>query len=65
MSRASFDAVKIFSATMAPEREELGERVTRWLRENPSLEVVDKHVLQSSDERHHCVTIVLFCATRA
>jgi hypothetical protein len=60
MPQASFDGVKVFSATTAVERQELGPRVTRWLREHPGVELVEQRVLQSSDERHHCVSIVLF-----
>ena len=37
-----FTGVKVFSATKAREREELGENVTRWLRSNADLEVVDR-----------------------
>lgn len=51
---------KVFSATRAKEREELGENITRWLRANPGLEVVDKIVTQSSDQEFHCLTITLF-----
>ncbi|HEX7489101.1 MAG TPA: hypothetical protein VF341_09350 [Anaeromyxobacteraceae bacterium] len=55
-----FSGLKIFSATKAKEREELGEHVTRWLRSNADLEVVDRVVRQSSDNEFHCLTIVLF-----
>lgn len=55
-----FSAVKVFSATKAREREELGETITRWLRDNPGVDIVDKVVTQSSDNEFHCVTIVLF-----
>lgn len=51
---------KVFTATRAKEREELGESITRWLRANPSLEIVDKIVTQSSDREFHCLTITLF-----
>ena len=54
-----FTGVKVFSATKAREREELGETVTRWLRSN-DVEVVDRVVTQSSDDEFHCLTIVLF-----
>ena len=47
-------------ATKAKEREELGESVTRWLRSNGDLEVVDRVVSQSSDNEFHCLTITLF-----
>jgi hypothetical protein len=56
----SFTGVKVFSATKARDRDELGETVTRWLRSNADLEVVDRVVSQSSDDEFHCLTIVLF-----
>jgi hypothetical protein len=59
-----FTGVKVFSATKAKEREELGENVTRWLRSNADLEVVDRIVTQSSDSEFHCLTIVLFYRER-
>jgi hypothetical protein len=55
-----FTGVKVFSATKAKDREELGEHVTRWLKSNADLEVVDKVVTQSSDNEFHCYTLVLF-----
>jgi hypothetical protein len=55
-----YTGVKVFSATKAREREELGENISRWLRNNPSLRVVDKVVTQSSDREFHCLTITLF-----
>jgi len=56
----AFNGVKVFSATKAREREDLGENITRWLRANPSLRIVDKVVTQSSDREFHCLTITLF-----
>ncbi|MCC6750967.1 MAG: hypothetical protein IT371_25145 [Deltaproteobacteria bacterium] len=56
----SFSGLKVFSATKAKEREELGEKVTGWLREHSELQVVDKIVTQSSDREFHCYTITLF-----
>jgi hypothetical protein len=55
-----FNGVRVFSATMAKERERLGEQVTDWIRRNPNAEVVDKVVTQSSDSEFHCITITLF-----
>jgi len=55
-----FTGVKVFSATKAKEREELGENVTRWLKSNADLEIVDKVVCQSSDNEFHCYSLVLF-----
>ena len=56
----SFTGVKVFSATKARERDELGEKVTGWLRDNPDRHVVAKKVTQSSDSEFHCLTITLF-----
>ncbi|MET0401081.1 MAG: hypothetical protein ABW123_01705 [Cystobacter sp.] len=55
-----FTGEKVFSATKAKEREELGENVTRWLKSNSDLEIVDRVVCQSSDNEFHCYTLVLF-----
>lgn len=60
MGPVSFTGVKVFSATRAKDREELGDVITRWLRASPDLEVVDKVVTQSSDREFHCLTITLF-----
>jgi hypothetical protein len=56
----AFNGVKVFSATKAREREDLGESITRWLRANPGVRIVDKVVTQSSDREFHCLTITLF-----
>jgi hypothetical protein len=61
----TFTGVKVFSATKAKEREELGETITRWLRANADLEVVDKVVSQSSDDEFHCLSVVLFYRQKA
>jgi hypothetical protein len=55
-----FTGVKVFTATKAKEREELGEHVTRWLADNPRVKIVDKVVTQSSDREFHCLTITIF-----
>lgn len=55
-----FTGVKVFSATRAKDREELGEVITRWLRANSSFQIVDRVVTQSSDREFHCLTITLF-----
>lgn len=57
-----FSAVKVFSATMARERDVLGERITEWLRAHPELQLVDRVLTQSSDEEYHCLSITLFMA---
>ncbi len=60
-----FTGVKVFSATKAKERDDLGEQVTRWLRANSDLEIVDRTVTQSSDNEFHCLTVILFYRTRS
>ncbi len=55
-----FTGVKVFSATKSREREELGENITRWLKSNSDLEIVDKVVRQSSDNEFHCYSMILF-----
>ncbi len=55
-----FNGVKIFSATMAQERDRLGDRITDWLRDLQDFEIVDTVVTQSSDEAFHCLAISLF-----
>lgn len=52
--------VKVFSATKARERDDLGARITEWIRSHPDYEVVDKVVTQSSDSQFHCLTITVF-----
>ena len=59
-----FTGVKVFSATKAKERDDLGEQVTRWLRANGDLEIVDRTVTQSSDNEFHCLTVILFYRPR-
>jgi hypothetical protein len=57
---ASFTGVKVFSTTLARDRDALSDRITAWLREHPDLEIVDKTVTQSSDREFHCLTITFF-----
>jgi hypothetical protein len=60
----NFTGVKVFSATKAREREELGEHVTQWIRDNPNSRIIDKIVTQSSDREFHCLTITIFYEQR-
>jgi hypothetical protein len=60
MGVISFTGVKVFSTTLARDRENMGENITKWLKENPNVDVVDKIVTQSSDKEFHCLTITLF-----
>ena len=64
MPNASFTGVKVFSTTLARDRDALSERITTWLREHPQVEVVDKVVTQSSDKEFHCLSITFFFRDR-
>lgn len=55
-----FTGVKVFSATKAKDREQLGEVITHWVRQNSDCEITDKIVTQSSDKEFHCLSITLF-----
>lgn len=59
-SKMQFTGVKVFSATLADDRQRLGERVEAWLAHSPDVRVVDKVVLQSSDAAFHCLSITIF-----
>ena len=65
MSPVQFTGMKIFSTTLARDREAMGDNITRWLRDNQQLEIVDKIVTQSSDKEFHCLTITLFYRERS
>jgi hypothetical protein len=56
----NFTGIKVFSTTLARDRETMGETITKWIRENPGVEIVDKVVTQSSDKEFHCLTVTLF-----
>ena len=60
-----FTGVKVFSTTLARDREGLSERINAWLRDNANLEVIDKVVTQSSDKEFHCLTITFFFREKA
>lgn len=60
----SFTGVKVFSTTLARDRDVMGETIGRWIAENPGIEIVDREVRQSSDREFHCLTITLFYRDR-
>jgi hypothetical protein len=60
----SFTGVKVFTTTLARDREVMGETIGRWLAEHPGLEVVDREITQSSDREFHCLSITLFYRER-
>jgi hypothetical protein len=55
-----FNGVKVFSATMFQQREQLGETVTAWIAERKTIEIADMVITQSSDSSFHCVEIPVF-----
>ena len=57
---AQYNAIKVFSATKARERSELGEEITRWIDENPGISIKLTEVKQSSDSEFHCLSIIIF-----
>ena len=59
-SDVKFNGVKVFSATMVADREQLGEKVTDWIGKNPHKKVTDMVITQSSDEAFHCIAITVF-----
>lgn len=59
-----FTGVKVFSTTLARDREQMGETITRWLAANPGLEILEHQVRQSSDQEFHCLSITLFYRER-
>jgi hypothetical protein len=60
LDKNKFNGVKVFSATMAQERDQLGEKLTAWLADRPHVRIVDRIVTQSSDEAFHCLAITVF-----
>jgi len=56
-----FNGVKVFSATMVADRDQLGEKVTAWMTANQErYKVTDIVVTQSSDEAFHCIAVTVF-----
>ena len=56
-----FNGVKVFSATMVADRDQLGEKVTAWINQHSETKkVTDLVVTQSSDEAFHCIAITVF-----
>ena len=55
-----FNGVKVFSATMVADRDQLGEKVTAWIASHHECKVTDIVITQSSDEAFHCIAITVF-----
>jgi len=60
-----FTGVKVFSATMAHDREILGDKVMAWIQKNPRRQIVQTVVTQSSDQAFHCLAITVFFSEKA
>jgi hypothetical protein len=56
--------VKVFSATKAEEREQLGSQITEWMRANKCC-ISDIEFRQSSDSGFHCLSATVFAAASA
>jgi len=54
--------VKVFSATKAKDRQAIGDQVTLWIADHPSVRIVKTVVSLTSDMKFHCFSIVLFCS---
>ena len=52
--------VKVFVATDACERMELGETIMRWLADHPEVEIADVVVAESRHRSGACVSIAVF-----
>lgn len=61
----AFTTVKVFSTTLAADRNAMGENIGRWLDGHHHLQVVDMDIRQSSDSGYHCLSIVLFLREQA
>jgi len=57
---ARLSGVMVFSATMQHDRDRLGELITTWLAQHPTVRVFEAIVTQSSDSAFHCLAITLF-----
>lgn len=61
MAIPQFTNVKVFSTTLARDREVMGENITKWIADQGAgMQIVDKIVTQSSDKEFHCLSITLF-----
>jgi hypothetical protein len=59
-----FNGIKVFSATLFNDRQQLGDKVTAWIADNPRNELTEIVVTQSSDAAFHCIALTLFYRSR-
>ena len=55
-----FNGIKVFSATMFADRDQLGEKVTAWIASHPGYAICEIIVTQSSDAAFHCIAMTVF-----
>jgi len=55
-----YTGLKVFSATKARDRDDLGNKVTKWLRDHKRITITGTCIRQSSDSEFHCLSIILF-----
>ncbi|MBU0554274.1 hypothetical protein KKF91_11885 [Myxococcota bacterium] len=55
-----YTGVKVFTATKANERARLGDEIEAWIAARADLEIVDTVVRQSSDQKFHCLSVLIF-----
>ena len=55
-----FNAIKVFSATMYSDRQQLGDKVTAWIADHPRHALTEIIVTQSSDASFHCIALTVF-----
>jgi len=60
LNTGPFSGVKVFAASMAAERAQLGDKVTEWIGTHPEHEVTEIVVTQSSDSSYHCLAFCIF-----
>lgn len=60
-----FTGMKVFTTTLARDREVMGATITKWLAEHPELETVKHEVRQSSDQQFHCLSIIVYYRERS
>jgi len=59
MPELPINLVKVFSATRARDRDNIGDTVNAWLAAHPRVTVLKTAVRQSSDAEFHCLSFVL------
>jgi hypothetical protein len=55
-----FNGIKVFSATMYNDRQQLGDKLTAWIADHPNNELTEIIVTQSSDSSFHCIALTVF-----